>query len=73
MSGVDTLANLSEAIQKLTEAGVQVVQEDRMEKLGLSKDQSYSTPWPELLRSFSRIRTGGSMYRLVQATIRSID
>jgi hypothetical protein len=59
----------SEATQKLTEVGVQVVQENQMEMLGLTKDHAYAVagapsitrmPLPELLRSFSRTRTVAS-------------
>lgn len=61
-----TVANLSEAIQKLTEAGVQVIQEDDMEKLGLTKDHAYAVPGAP---SIFLTDPHGSIFRLVQATL----
>jgi catechol 2,3-dioxygenase-like lactoylglutathione lyase family enzyme len=59
-----TVANLSEAIQKLTEAGIQVVQENEMEKLGLTKDHVYAvTGAPSIFLTDPH----GSIFRLVQA------
>jgi catechol 2,3-dioxygenase-like lactoylglutathione lyase family enzyme len=60
-----TVANLPEAIQKLTKAGVQVVREDEMEKLGLTKDHVYVLAGAP---SIFLTDPHGSIFRLVQAT-----
>jgi catechol 2,3-dioxygenase-like lactoylglutathione lyase family enzyme len=60
-----TVANLTEAIQKLTKAGIQVVQEDAMETLGLTKDHAYAIAGAP---SIFLTDPHGSIFRLVQAT-----
>jgi catechol 2,3-dioxygenase-like lactoylglutathione lyase family enzyme len=60
-----TVANLPEAIQRLTEAGVHVVREDEMEKLGLTKDHVYVLAGAP---SIFLTDPHGSIFRLVQAT-----
>jgi catechol 2,3-dioxygenase-like lactoylglutathione lyase family enzyme len=61
-----TVANLPEAIQKLTEAGVNVVREDEMGKLGLTKDYMYAVTGAS---SIFLTDPHGSIFRLVQALI----
>jgi catechol 2,3-dioxygenase-like lactoylglutathione lyase family enzyme len=59
-----TVANLPDAIQKLTEAGVQVFRENEMEKLGLTKDHVYAVAGAP---SIFLTDPHGSIFRLVQA------
>jgi hypothetical protein len=61
-----SVANLQEATKKLTEAGIQVVQEDEMEKLGLTKDHVHAVVGAE---SIFLTDPHGSIFRLVQETI----
>jgi catechol 2,3-dioxygenase-like lactoylglutathione lyase family enzyme len=61
-----TVANLTEATQKLTEAGVQVVRENEMETLGLTKDHAYAVAGAP---SVFLTDPHGSIFRLVQAAI----
>jgi catechol 2,3-dioxygenase-like lactoylglutathione lyase family enzyme len=60
-----TVANLTEAIQKLTEAGIQIVREDAMETLGLmTKEHAYTIAGaPSIFLKDPH----GSIFRLVQS------